>query len=182
MLSLRVSPLTKILFLVMIFGIVVPNLFNRIIGWEPGYWTTLNWFRGHHGGDAWDAIGGALTYLNDHGAEQIYKYRYFETDNQFLYPPQSLFIFQFLIDFFGINMGDRIQMNVVSWYVVFLTAVLSALIIVRSHRFAGIDTACAGLLDFLVRAFVVFLLLLVFFPLLHLMFMEIYSLGSIYSY
>lgn len=118
---------------------------------------------GSQRGDSWRPMGAAGRFAAEHPGASIYDEVFFRQGMKFQYPPSALLL---------TGHFSRPALNAISWIAVGATVLLSVYLFERTMRDAGWTPA--GALDAWLRAAIVALLCLSFYPLL-----KAYSLGQI---
>ena len=73
-------------------------------------------------GDSWVPINNALAFVgSNHDFSQLYQQTYFDAQDQFIYPPQALAIFEILNRYIGCNFGNVHQAKIVSFLILPVT-------------------------------------------------------------
>lgn len=89
----------------------------------------------HGAADSWRPINDALGYVNGHAsAAGLYQATYFQSDFQFIYPPQAVALFQCLKTVLRFDLGDEFQAKLGSWLCLPLLAYVLYRIVLESFR------------------------------------------------
>jgi alpha-1,2-mannosyltransferase len=115
--------------------------------------------------DSWRPMRAVRDYVREHGPDEMYEEVFFRQRRKFQYPPTSLLF---------IGNLQRPALNVLSWFAVWVTVVVTVYLFETVGRPAGSHWAARGILDRVLGSVAVAGLTLTFYPLL-----KAYSLGQI---
>ncbi len=133
---------TRIALIALLCALLPPVLLWPMQGAESNISHAYHWWRGDGMADSWGPVANALAYFDGDRSRGLYQVTYFESTDQFLYPPPSLLLFQPFRSLSGSAADFTATLNAVSWWVVLAIAGLTALVYVRStDRFAAVTGA-----------------------------------------
>jgi hypothetical protein len=164
------SPLTRGLALFAFANAVIVNALVVVFTSEYRGQNTLNetikFLSFHAGGDSWLPMSQAWAYLRSGAEGSVYDHVYFDMGNKFQYPLTSLFPIEIEQAILGGDFPRWGPLNLIGWFAVWGTAILTALIFnqaCRQHLDATVFRG-ASRADRLARAAIIVVLTITFYP------------------
>lgn len=116
---------------------ILPTLAMWAMGSGLGVWRIRQWTEFLASNDSWVPIKAALEYLARGDAAGLYEETYYRARDQFLYPPVSLALFRITEELLFIDWSSPRTMNILSWFLIPLSAAIVATIVFKSIQLAN---------------------------------------------